>query len=316
MKHYHKRLRNITTILISYIKLNYIKIEKSFSFQNDQKSFSVNTSDIILLEKTPTRKNKKEIPENLKPISFRETLELIPPELEELKNNEEFMQCWKKWFRYRKIQTPKSLRKPEPLTKGQTTYQFGKFKNYSLEEIIDSMEYAIANANKAAFPKHFSNGNGNATPKPPAPKKKKPKERMTPMEQWLAEQTQSATDKVVEYLSQYDSEFDENLIYSQLEVGANYLGKLYDKVDAYEKQSLAEYKEGGFDYDIVRSRVWREHLPTLPFIIERYIQDLSSWVREPSANFFKWDHKTFVKFRKTLQRTYFEYDWEKGTTLT
>lgn len=246
--------------------------------------------------------------------SFTDTLQYIP---DHLKDNKDFVKSWKEFFRYRKTQIPKSAKNPVPLTFIAAKKQLNKFQDYSAEICIASINTCLINCNIGAFPENASwNGNGKSTPKTPAPKKKKPKEQMTPNESGCAEQVDKATGIVIEYLSKYDSEPDENLIRSQLEIGADYLCKLYDKVDAYRKESEEDYEKNKNDRGLIRARIWMEHLPTLPFIIERYIKDLSTWVREPSAGFFKWDYKTFVKFRNILQRTYFEYDWEKGTTLS
>jgi len=294
-KPYYRMLENLTSLIKDYIELNYKKIEFNFSFQNSQKGF--------LLEAPEEKPAKKE------PVkfSFNESLLLFPPEFQE---NEDFKEQWKAWWKIKKNHFKK------PVSKHVTKTAAKIFKNnLSMEEVIARLKRA-ADTEKPYFHCYFDDdkdrepGSIIKPKKAPAPKKpKKLYSEMTKHEQAEAREIEREVKPIIDYLEYFHIEADPDAISAGLQPGREYLEALYEKAAAARRaQNLGPYDT---DY----ARIWQEHLPALRHITKAYIEDLSTWVKEPNAGFFQWDNKTFAKFRQKMQRQYYQYDWEKGTPI-
>lgn len=290
-------LKNLKILLSK--NLRSLIISKNLKVRNKSKeNFEKILSD---LQQTPSdKKSKKSIPDNLKGIPFLKTLELFPPELSHLKNEPEFLKAWKGWFKYRKTKTPKSCKKPEPLTKDSTIWQLNKFKPFSLEEIIEAIEYAQGNANKAAYPNHNGNGNGgNGKIKPSQVNQPKPLQ---------------LTEKILDFLKEDaigEEQFDIHYLNQQMQTAEQYCKSIWDKWG--QKQKQAEAEEDWDEMERIRSIISR--CPQEEFILEKYIDSLRSWVDHRNEKLFAWNHKAFVKFRKEIQRRYYGMEWETGYNI-
>ncbi len=295
LKHYHKMLPKLTSLIKDYIELNYKKIEFNFSFQNSQKGFLLEAPEEAPAKKQPAK------------FSFNESLLLFPAEFQE---NEDFKEQWKAWWKIKKSHFKKPISKHVAKTAAKI------FKNnLSMEEVIARLKRA-ADPEKPYFHCYFDDDKGR-TPgsiikpkKPPTSKKpKKPLSEMTRAEQADAKEAAKEIKLITDYLDYFHVDYDPDAIDAELQRGRDYLEALYKKAgDASKKQKLGPY-------DIDYARIWVEHLPAMRDVIKAYIDDLVKWVNEPNAGFFKWDHKSFVQFRQKMQRQYYSYDWEKGRPI-
>ena len=232
--------------------------------------------------------SKKSVPENLKHISFQETLQYIPSEL---KDSVAFMAAWKKWFRYRKLQTPKTKRHPEPLTKKSTISQISKFKGFSIEEIIAALQYADDENNLGAYPRH-NIFKGKSEP------------ASTPVNQ---PEPIKYAQPIVDYLLHFRESVDIDLINQEVNKGVQYTESCYKKQETYEKKATDDYQ---YQY----ARRWFQNLPNLEEIIKSYIESIH-WIKDPSERLFLWDSKMFKEFRYKLQKEYHKRSWETGELI-